>query len=652
MKRLILALIVWLAFVTPCAASLVAPNRGAITSHACGSATSCTATVPTSAVNGHPLIECVFLSTNAAINSFGTGGTNAFTTLDSTTNTVRGACAYKNVVTGDPATYTVTWTGAATSTVVYVDVGLNTDGTTPALDVHAITTGIQAASITTTVAGDEVLNIVMNTAIQAGNTGAYAAITASDTSAGYTVLASGQETAGTPPAVSWVPTNGNPPITETVAFKANTTTAEMFVGVGAEAFNSGSASNVNPLTPANVNVGDIGFAGIMQSGTNAVSVTDLATWTSNSSTVWNLASLIIACGGSACTNRASSGVGSATVTVPASTYVVGDLMTIYVRFGNTVNPTLTGWNSLCTYTTNNHAAVFTRTADSTDAAGTTYTIGGAGTFPAYLLTGWVGGAGTPTVDQSSCTVVAASTSTTTPVTNLCSVANCRIWNTADQNSGSVVTVPTNDTALTSASTNIQHGYRNSTVSTWTLVASKTNEASTVTQAVYRHQFAANDPSYVFQFASNPSVSNGVIAAFGNINTTTPTDNNNSISNEGLNQAQQAPLIQPTSTDELALTFNGYSACSPSAPLAGQYPSPIQSNPTGNSRISAYYTTVDAAMAAQAVDQCGGPYVSTTMGLNAATAPTTTSANLRIQQQIEEIFALAPAPSLSNGAWFF
>ena len=261
--------------------ALVIP--GGITTHTAGSGTNNnTCTVPTSTDTGHVLIFCFWTLNGAVLTSFGSGGTNAWTTLDTATNTIFAGVAYKVVSAGDPTTYTPTWSGASGgSQGILIDIPLCTDGSTPVIDVHAITAGFAQPSITTTVNADQFLVIFMNNGVLGNPATSYFSRILNDAAGpgtgSHAIYMAGQEVAGTPSIITFTPSSGNATITAAIAFKSNTTTSAMFVGVGNEV-DPGACTSVVPGVPSNAITGDTLIAGIVEKGTTGVVITPPAGW--------------------------------------------------------------------------------------------------------------------------------------------------------------------------------------------------------------------------------------------------------------------------------------------------------------------------------------------------------------------------------------
>jgi hypothetical protein len=182
------------------------------------------------------------------------------------------------------------------------------------------------------------------------------------------------------------------------------------------------------------------------------------------------------------------------------------------------------------------------------------------------------------------------------------------------------------------------------------VSAVTNESSTVQLDVWTGKPLCAGCVETFTWASSES-GDAFIVDVGNLNTTTPSDANGSLKNEGMAVDMDAPVVG-TANDDLALNFTGYSGCAPSAIITGTLLPQVVAFGT---KLAAHYMPIDVAASSLAIpDNCGGPEVSATLALKAASAPAQTSSSIRLQQQIEEIFSLAPAPSppASVGSWFF
>jgi hypothetical protein len=182
------------------------------------------------------------------------------------------------------------------------------------------------------------------------------------------------------------------------------------------------------------------------------------------------------------------------------------------------------------------------------------------------------------------------------------------------------------------------------------VSAVVNESSTVQLDVWTGKPLCASCVETFVWASSES-GDAFIVDVGNLNTTTPSDANGTMKNEGMAVDMDA-AVAGTANDDLALNFTGYSGCAPSAILTGTLLPQVVSFGT---KLAAHYMPIDVAASSLVVpDNCGGPEASATLALQAASAPAQTSSSMRLQQQVEEIFSLAPAPSppASVGSWFF
>jgi len=557
----------------------------------------------------------------------------------------------------------------------------NSDNTPPVVDVHTITgAGGSPASVTTTVNDDfilvPVLNFVGNSAVI---TSGQQPLGTSLNIARLAVLYGGQQTAGS--TSGWMPSalvfsGAGSVIAETIAIKQNTTTASLFTGAGAEVPNTGSATRITLASPASAVGGNALLAGVVE-GTPGVAITPPPVIGMRS----------------ADTPFLSTATNTITVGVPPGT-LSGDIMIAHIlTAGSTGWVPQSGWTLILHDTTSADNWYYYRTATSSESS-SVWSITGNNIFAGSVVSVFDSSGGTLAIGNSGFLSTASSVSSFQSYQITTAHNNALIyneWNT----SGGITTLtlpPTEATAFNLASKGYAVGWFNQHTAglSATQTASDSSHPWRTAQievysptaaalsgsTVWAHQTptAVTDPTgavqldaysmvapntesigpSLFTFASSEATSDGFMAAFGNLNTTTPVDASQSLINAGEAQTQEAPLTQPTAKDEFALSFNAYTGCSPSGTRPGQYPQNMLI-PTASSRISGYYTTPNAAVVAQAVDECGlHPYASITLGLQAATTPTAPTANVDINQHVIEIFSTtAPVPPpASVGAWFF
>jgi hypothetical protein len=177
-------------------------------------------------------------------------------------------------------------------------------------------------------------------------------------------------------------------------------------------------------------------------------------------------------------------------------------------------------------------------------------------------------------------------------------------------------------------------------STWATVGTKANDSGTVSMSVFSNTGLAASSVQTFLTTTGVSLE-AYIVNVGNLNTTTPVDGIvGTLGNEGISHDTAAPIGPATVNDDLALVFTGFASGSPGAPQAVQLPQ----NVTFGNRMTADYEAIDFASASLIVASSSVAYASVAVPLQAASAPTQTSAAVQLQQQIEEIWSLAPAPT--------
>jgi hypothetical protein len=487
----------------------------------------------------------------------------------------------------------------------------------------------------------------------------------------------------------------------TIAVKTNTTTAANLTGVGADSYNSGSAANVSPAIANNAALGDIMLASISEVTNTGIAVT-IPTFNGTYSATgisYGQTTLVNSDAHTAVTlTGASTGQVTSTVPVAIGAQVAGTEECWVKIAGSTAGAFImagtgfTGWGigvgnaSWASAGTSfiglvGSVAFVTFTGAPSMVAGTVYHVvaeNDASNFFVWVngtkYTGSNHGGSAPTSvlslgeDNNSNYITATEqkcayydyelsatqianhylAGTTAPAGYAgAGVTGGATYDAVIQNDGPDVYWNLGESSGTTATNIGQMGL------TWTQLPASAvvNESATISNSTYWAPAIGGHGHAQFNFGSNPAASDGIIADFGNINTTTPIDSSNSLVNQGLAASVSASLPAPTATDELVAVFQSYATCA--SPIASQatgtnYPQTI----IGSGRASAYVMTADFASTWQLVDACTGPFASIAVGLSAATTPTRTTAQMRIQQQMESIFSLAPAPLPPGGSWFF
>jgi len=655
---------------------------------ACGSGTSCNLlNVSGSAVPNQSILVCV--------NTY--GGTSAATGLGVTINgvsltqwgstvtqgkSVKG-CFHKTIASGDAGlAIDTSWTNANSATItewiiVPSDNVAPTFGTTASTVCGPSAGACTPATVTPAQSGDLIFN--------ACNFGGGSPDWNSSTSSSFPTLTTGVDVSGT---FGWSGTSGSPTMTAATQTVGGAIydiacltgdieasgTGSVIVGA-ADTYNSGSSTRLSIRTPLNNNLNDTLIAGILENTTGIAITAPPAT------------DVLLHGAG----NAQSTGTSSCTAVVDATTKVGDRLVTIIDTnaSGTVTAPSPTAgensWTLVDTITNATHSSpfsIYSKLATSGD-IGQSQTWTGTAHYSLCGVSSWYSASGgTVTIETDKLTSGTTSGAYTAPAI------------TTTHNNDVIVPFCTDSsTTMTFASLVFPVWSISFSVANWYFQASAGSSATPACTPnsgggvdigqlaltsggtagpswVHQSPTAVTDPTdvaqidvftlqppsnhnyvgttFTFQFASSEVTSEGIMVDAGNLNTTTPIDVGGSLVNAGEAQTQEAPL-NPTPNDELALSFNGYDA-GPFGERGGQYPQAI----TIGTHMSAYYTTPNAAVVAQAVDSVMAPYASITLGLKAASTPARTTANVDINQHVIEIFSTtAPVPPpASVGAWFF
>jgi hypothetical protein len=423
------------------------------------------------------------------------------------------------------------------------------------------------------------------------------------------------------------------------------------VGAGAEGFNSGSVTSITATLSALAQSSDVSFAGVETIG----SAQNVFPMPQTGASVSTLAF------------SAKSATGSFTINAGAS---VGDLMVTCAYSGSALTAP-SGLNSIpiCNNSANFPSACQYKVLVIGD-IGTTYTWTGGS--PNVFYTDWhnTSGTGWAIDPASSCGSSGSANNANAPA--LTTISNNEMALVATNQGGAfTVTKPSGTTtALSGSPTNNAAGYVNQTspgsigtqnftstgsqswelesigiirltgTSSWATVGTKANDSGTVQMNVFSQTGLSAGSTQTFMVATGTAL-DAFIVNVGNLNTTTPVDGIvGTLGNEGISHDVAAPIGPATVNDDLALVFTGFASGSPGAPQAVQLPQ----NVTFGSRMTADYEAIDYASASLIVASSAVAYASVAVPLQAASAPTQTSAAVRLQQQIEEIWSLAPAPT--------
>lgn len=426
-------------------------------------------------------------------------------------------------------------------------------------------------------------------------------------------------------------------------------TGSVVVGVGADTYNSGSVFSTKPAVTSFAQASDVSFAGIETIG--------------SAQTVYPMPQT----GGAVSTLAfaAKSTTGTFTINAGAS---VGDLVVTCAYSGSALTAPA-GFTAICNDSANFASACNYKVLVGGDPGAAETWTGGS---PNVFYTDWhnTGGAGWAIDPNSSCSSSGNANNANAPALTTLSNNEMALVAT-NQGGASTVTKPAGTTlAISGSPVNNSAGYVNQVspgsigtqnftstgsntwetesigiirvtgTSTWTSLGSKSNEAGTVSMSVFWNTGLAASSVQTFLVTTGVSLESFIVNV-ANLNTTTPMDGTvGTLGNEGLSHDTAAPVGAATANDDLAIVFTGFASGSPGAPQAVQLPQ----NVTSGNRMTVDYEPIDYSLASLIVAASGVAYASVAAPLQATSAPAQTAASVRLQQQIEEIWSLAPAPT--------
>jgi hypothetical protein len=484
-------------------------------------------------------------------------------------------------------------------------------------------------------------------------------ISASSSFIGTSVGYAGQEGTGASITPTFTGSGGSGVINlATLAIKANTPTAALFVGVGAESFNSAAASSVSPTIPTNAGLNDTLIAAVCQQGAsigNAITVAVFNGTYAGSGVTYGATTLINTDAHTAVTFNGTTG--DVTSTMPAALSQVSQTLEVWFKFSGTPNGALiktgdtnTGWGVGIGNTTWDNAGVHLLGLRSNIAwvtfsgipnlvAGTTYhvvVINNGTSFKAWLnntsYTGSSNGANTPinkigvgvedtaganprylaATEQKaafynyelSATQIANHylAGTTAPSGYAgAGVTGGTTYDEVIQNDGPVVYYNLGESSGTTA-TNL-----GSLSIPWTQIGPVLSDPSGVVNlSLFTATAISGHGAAQFNFASNPSTSDGLIVAFGNLDPATPVDASATLSAAGMD-SPMASSITPTPFDELIAWF-----ITPAVGIG----TAIFTAGGAVSRIGAGYFSLSKIGTQQSGGTNNNPFAAITMGLRA------------------------------------
>jgi hypothetical protein len=674
MRRLLFAALALCLLVgTKAEAAAISPI-GTIQTHYCGSSgTSCDTTVSALANVGDGITVCVnnwagTAGTGQAITINGSStGITANGTRTAQTNSVV-ACFKKVLIAGDPgSTIHATWTNNNQSNVVSVIWHPSDNSTitweTPALVGCASTTNCTPTAVTPAQSGDQVFMDCLNTTGSGswGTTqGLFTRVIDSGIAAGVFGWGSAS---GTPtmPVSNFGGTADGVCFTDAVAASG---AGSVVVATGAEAYNSGSVTISQPTVTGFGHTSDVVFAGVATIGSVQTVYPLPQTGNAASTLAFN----------------GKSATGAFTINAGAA---VGSIVVTCAYSGSALTPPA-GFTAICSNSANFASECAYKVLVGGDPGATeTWTGGSPNTF--YVDFANAGGTAW-TIDPNSinsnagCGSSGNANNANAPALNTLS-NNEMVLVAANQGGASTVTKPSGTTLAvpTGAPNNNAGGYINITspgalgtqnftstgsntwevesigiirltgTSAWTTVGTLANEGQTVGLNVYQQTGLAAASTQTFVTTTGVSL-NSKLVNVGGINTSTPNDGTiGTLRLEGLSTNVIAPVFAATANDDLALVFTAFATCGPGSPQQTQLPTNVD---FGN-RMMADYEPIDFAVTAHIAQSSTCPYASIAIPLQAASAPAQTAASVRLQQQIESIFSLAPAPlPPTNGGWPF
>jgi hypothetical protein len=670
MRRIVgLVLLVLLAVSSKAHAAALIPY-GSQSNYCGGSGTSCnTATVPTYANVNDGIVICVntwagTAETGMAITINGSAtGISAWGSRIAQTNSTT-TCFHKTLIAGDAGSAIhASWTNNNQSEVLqwafHPSDNVAPTYETPATVGCASTTTCTPSTVTPAQNGD----LVFTECGLAGGSPHWLTGTLPYQTYLGTALVSGVfgwgASSGSPTMSAANSTAGAVDITCFTGAVAASGSGSAVVAAGAIAYNSGSVTLSQPTVTSYAHSSDVSFAGVETIG--------------SAQTVYPMPQT----GGSASTLAfsAKSATGSFTINAGAA---AGQLVVTCAYSGSALTPP-SGFAAICSDSANFASECAYKVIVSGDVGATKTWTGGS---PNVFYTDWsnAGGTGWAIDPNSSCGSAGSANNANAPA--LTTLSNNEMALVATNQGGSfTVTKPSGTTLALSAGApnNNTAGYVNQTSpgsigtqnftstgsqtwelesigiirltgsSTWTAITPKANESGTAQMSVFWNTGLAASSTQTFVTTTAVSIESVIVNVAG-LNTTPVDGTVGLVGNEGLAHNTAAPVAQATANDDLALLFTGSATSGPGAPQAVQLPQNI----TFGSRMTVDYDAIDFALGSLIVGSMATPYVSVAIPLQAASAPAQTSASLRLQQQIEEIFSLAPAPSGPSGAggWFF
>lgn len=653
MRRLILTIAFLLIVSTATHASTVP-----IISVAGAGAAGGTATVNTSAnaLSG----DLLFLACGDVSGNSMTPSAAGWTSRCTMAGTTWGGVWSRTVGGSEPGSYLATGTNGdhIACSLFYFRSG---DNTTPVFDACAGSTSSTPAAVTTTAANDLLLWITFGPwGLNAENAALPAAIVSgpnSPTFFGINAAYAEQSAAGASIQPTFTFGGGGTPSIATIAVKSNTTTAGSFKGLGAESFNNAAAALVRPVVPSNAGASDTEIAVVGEIGSTGIAITPQIgadTFTAGRSDQWVAGTVLDDCAGTACIHDTDQLVNQAgspiSLVIGAGAVPVGACMQIYMCSNGTNTDSSGLWTNQGSLAAFNTCTIFTKTATASDNSGHTYSFT-SGTFPDIWFSSFHG-ASTCSYSASNLNSTGSSLSSwAAPGVAGCADANCLLVETAAQNNGNSVALPSNLTALAGATFG-RSGYRTVAAagSPWTEVTASgvIDPKSTNELHVYQARGLAASATMPFGFASNPAKSTGIIVVFTNLDATTPVDSKGTVALAGLDNPIYPIIAQPSANDELlfkAMIPGGLTGSN-----RGVYPNIPMYDGSG---VVLEYSSLAADLPVIVTN--GGNVIAWsafTGGLKSATAPTRTTANARINLDALEVFSTSAPLIITNNGWFF
>jgi hypothetical protein len=668
MRRLtFVALALCLLVAVKAQAAAIIPLGGIRTHYCGGSGTSCDTTVSALASVGDGITVCVntwagTAGTGQAITINGSStGITANGTRTAQTNSVV-ACFKKVLIAGDPgSTIHATWTNNNQSNVVSVIWHPSDNSTitweTPALVGCPSTTTCTPTAVTPAQSGDQVFMDCLNTT-GSGSWGTTQGLFTRVIDSGIAAGVFGWGSASGTPSM---PVSNLGGTADAVCFTdavAASGAGSVVVATGAEAYNSGSVTISQPTVTGFGHTSDVVYAGVATIG--------------SVQTVYPLPQT----GNSASTLAFSGKSGTGSFTVDAGASAGQLLVSCGVAASGLAKPS--GFTAICSNSANFASECDYKVLVVGD-IGATKTYTGTSVGAIYTIWNNAGGVAWAIDPNSSCGSSGNANNANAPA--LTTLSNNEMGLAVGTQGGSnTVTKPSAMTNVASGSpTNLAAGYLNvaspgalgtqnftstgsntwevesigiirlTGTSAWTTVGTLANESQTVGLNVYQQTGLAAASTQTFVTTTGVSL-NSKLVNVGGINTSTPNDGTiGTLRLEGLSNNVIAPVLAATANDDLALVFTAFSTCTPGSPQQTQLPTNVD---IGN-RMMADYEPIDFAMTAHIAQVSTCPYASIAIPLQAASAPAQTAASVRLQQQIESIFSLAPAPlPPTNGGWPF